>query len=315
MPLRLRGKSKSEIRGQSRRALPRIPNREDGPDSDIDRAPGSVGRPPQIELDFGPCAVTVMLGRWCGQRGGGIMLFGRGRLDRRALLFRLGTSRGRAILSVVIAVLYLAGTAFAVAALTTAAQAQFVVTTTADCTGCGSLRDAINVANAAGTTNDAPNGVTSTITFAPSAIGTITLSSPLPLLYSNMTITGSPGVVLDGSNTYRGFFVSGLATTGNGAPPAVTVNISNLTIQNVVAQGGNGADGGGGGLGAGGGLFVNQNATVTITNVSFANAAARGGNGGAIIANAPYGTTGGGGGGGLGGAGGLAIIDHYSNRS
>jgi hypothetical protein len=47
------------------------------------------------------------------------------------------------------------------------------------------------------------------------------------------------------SNDTRGgainrFLVSGLATTGNGAPPAVTVGISNIAIQNVGAQGGAG---------------------------------------------------------------------------
>jgi len=46
------------------------------------------------------------------------------------------------------------------------------------------------------------------------------------------------------------FIASGLATTGNGAPPAVNVSISNIAIQNVTAQGGAGAGAGGGGLGA-----------------------------------------------------------------
>ncbi len=106
--------------------------------------------------------------------------------------------------------------------------------------------------------------------------------------------------VLDGAGAYRGFFVSGLATTGNGAPPAVTVSISNIAIQNVLAQGGaGGAGAGGGGLGAGAGLFVNQNANVSLSAVTFANAAAKGGNG-AEFTN-PFG-----GGGGMGGAGGSA---------
>jgi hypothetical protein len=34
-----------------------------------------------------------------------------------------------------------------------------------------------------------------------------------------------------------GFFISGLATTGNAAPPAITVGISNIAIQNVDARG------------------------------------------------------------------------------
>ncbi len=188
--------------------------------------------------------------------------------------------------------------------LASAAEADFVVTNDND-SGPGSLRQAILNANAAGAPNGVPNGTTSTIVINP-GIGTIALTSgPLPLIYSNLNIEGAAGgSVLNGSNTYRGLFVSGLATTGNGAPSAVTVSVSNLTIQNVVAQGGAGGasgSGGGGGLGAGGGLFVNQNANVTITNVSFGNSAARGGAGGAN-----NGTGASGGGGGLGGAGGAA---------
>src|SRR5580693_8956521 len=126
----------------------------------------------------------------------------------------------------------------------------------------GSLRQAIINADNAGTTNGAPNGTTPTISFAAN-VGTITLASALPLIDSSVTINGA-GATLDGAGQFRGLFVSGLATTGNGTPPVIAVSISNLTIQNVVAQGGNGgAADGGGGLGAGGGLFVNQNASVT----------------------------------------------------
>ena len=190
-------------------------------------------------------------------------------------------------------------------AFISAAWADFVVTNNSD-SGPGSLRQAILDANALNAPTGVPiYGVASTITINP-GIGPITLTSgPLPLIYSNLNIVGAAsGSVLDGSSTYRGLFVSGLATTGNGAPAVVIVNISNLAIQNVVAQGGAGGSsrgGGGGGLGAGGGLFVNQNANVTITNVSFGNSAARGGAGGA---NNGAGL--GGGGGGLGGAGGSA---------
>ena len=72
----------------------------------------------------------------------------------------------------------LAITILALAVLVTTARAQFIVTTTADCTGCGSLRDAINAANAAGTTNGAPNATTSTITFASGGIGLSLLPIP-----------------------------------------------------------------------------------------------------------------------------------------
>src|SRR5258708_18905225 len=115
-----------------------------------------------------------------------------------------------------------------------------------------------------------------------------------------MSITGNSGIAIDGGGANRGFFVSGLATTGSGAPPAITVSISNIAIQNVNAQGGaGGSGGGGGGLGAGGGFFVHHNANVTIAHVSFSHAAADGGTGGAgfvLIGVA-------GGGRGLGGAG------------
>jgi hypothetical protein len=91
--------------------------------------------------------------------------------------------------------------------------------------------------------------------------------------------------VLDGGGSQRGLFVySG------------TVNIKNLTIENMVARGGNGGTGaGGGGAGLGGGLFVGANGKVTLNNVTFDNDQAVGGSGS---------SNGGGGGGGLGGNGG-----------
>jgi hypothetical protein len=192
-------------------------------------------------------------------------------------------------------------------ALASVAQAQWVVTNTND-SGAGSLRQAILNADAAAPTG-AP-GATQTITFSGAGVGTITLTSgALPLIYTNVNIQGVSGVAIDGNNLYRGLFVSGLANTGNGAPPAISVGISNVTIENVVAQGGaGGAGGGGGGLGAGGGLFINQNANVTITNVSFGNASAAGGNGGAAACASPGATPAGNGGGcgaGTGGGGGL----------
>jgi hypothetical protein len=185
-------------------------------------------------------------------------------------------------------------------ALAPSAHAQFVVTNTND-SGAGSLRSVIAAAEVEGAPTGTP-GPTQAITFAPGLTGTINLLSPLPLIYTNMSITGNPGIAIDGGGANRGFFISGLATTGNGAPPAITVSISNIAIQNVNAQGGAGASGGGGGLGAGGGLFVNQNASVTISNVSFSHSVATGGAGGVGLIGG-----GGGGGGGLGGAGGVGI--------
>jgi len=177
----------------------------------------------------------------------------------------------------------------------TAARADFTVTNAND-SGSGSLRQAVLDANAAGAPSGVP-GTTQTITFT-SGVGTINLQSALPLIYTNMSIVGTAGAAVDGGSAQRGFFVSGLATTGSGTPPSVTVSISNLTIQNVLAQGGAGNSGGGGGLGAGGGLFVNQNASVTISNVTFSSTAANGGS-----SNGRYV----GGGGGMGGAGGTVF--------
>jgi hypothetical protein len=164
---------------------------------------------------------------------------------------------------------------FAVAALIvvnvlgpTDARAQFVVTNTnTNDSGSGSLRQAILDSNAAGAPSGVP-GTTQTITFAP-GVGTITLQSALPPIYTNVNMVGTAGATIDGAGTYRGLFVSGLATTGSGAPPTINVSISNITIQNVVAQGGaGGSGGGGGGLGAGRALFVNQNARRCAPNAT-----------------------------------------------
>ncbi|HZO46681.1 MAG TPA: autotransporter domain-containing protein [Xanthobacteraceae bacterium] len=170
------------------------------------------------------------------------------------------------------------------------AQAQFVVSNNND-SGAGSLRQAILDANAAGAPLGFP-GATQTITFNP-GVGTINLASALPLIYTNVDIVGTPGAAIDGGGAVRGLFISGLP--GGLAPQTIAVSISNLTIQNVTAAGGQGGNGAGGGMGAGGGLFVNQNASVTITNVTFGNASAAGGAGGSGFQ---------GGGGGMGGAGG-----------
>jgi large repetitive protein len=81
------------------------------------------------------------------------------------------------------------------------------------------------------------------------------------------------GFTLDGANAHRGFFDN-----------AGSVTIENLTIANMLAQGGAGATApggsGGGGAGLGGGLFVAVGASATIENVVFANDAAHGGTGG-----------------------------------
>ncbi len=174
-----------------------------------------------------------------------------------------------------------------------AEAANFTVTNTND-SGAGSLRDAIDSANAAG-------AGTHNINFAPAATGTIALSSPLPIIVNNVNINGPGASVLlvSGANTTRVFFAD------NGA-----IQISGLTVSSGNATGGaggasilNGGGGGGGGLGAGGGLYVGNTANVTLSGVIFQNNRAIGGAGGAST----RGGASGGGGGGLGGAGGSVI--------
>ncbi|MFZ2068373.1 MAG: hypothetical protein WAV27_20565, partial [Xanthobacteraceae bacterium] len=84
--------------------------------------------------------------------------------------------------------------------------------------------------------------------------GTINLTSQLLAINlptgSTLTIQGTNGSgvaqvqTLDGGGTERGLFVY-----------AGTVDINNLAINDMVAQGGSGSVGGGGGAGLGGGLF------------------------------------------------------------
>lgn len=146
---------------------------------------------------------------------------------------------------------------------------------------------------------------------------TIQLNGTLPIINNssspvNITIgnTGTiPTVIIDGNNTYSGFFI-----------PTGTVTIQNIIFQNMVAQGGTGGDGisgGGGGMGAGGAIYTPQsfldgsNPSVTLINVLINNCAALGGTGGSYKSNYPTpvtGNEGGGGGGGFGGNGGSIIV-------
>ncbi|MFT3830525.1 MAG: Ig-like domain-containing protein [Opitutaceae bacterium] len=129
---------------------------------------------------------------------------------------------------------------------------------------------------------------------------TITLAAALPPIMRDLTIDGGTlgDVVIDGADAYRVFFVD----TG-------TVALSNLWIQNALAQGGAGGTGdggGGGGAGLGAGLFVNQaTAVVTVTNVNFISMRAIGGAGGSFRSTAPAG----GGGGGMAYRGGSTTIN------
>src|SRR5262249_5679988 len=142
------------------------------------------------------------------------------------------------------------------------------------------LRNAIFAANGGG---DSSINITANIT----------LTQSLPMITSSVTVTGN-GNTLDANNAGRAFFVQ-----------SGTAAISNLTINNAVAQGGAGgpaAGGGGGGLGAGAAMFVNTGAAASLTNVTVGNASATGGAGGGGSAA----SSGAGGGGGLGGAGGTS---------
>ncbi len=165
------------------------------------------------------------------------------------------------------------------------APAAFVVMDTAD-SGSGSLRAAIDAANAAGGSN--------TITFAPAVAGqTITASAndtthpfafgPTAFVIDpgdNLTIAGDPtqaGIALSGGGSHRLFAVYGGAS----------LTVENLTLTGGKAQGGaggtvtgNGAgEGGGGGAGLGGAIF-NEGSLYLIATTFTGNTAA-GGNGGA----------------------------------
>lgn len=133
----------------------------------------------------------------------------------------------------------------------------------------------------------AGNGDTITI------LNDFTMQARVAPISSNVAIVGG-GHTIDANGAFRPFFVN-----------SGTVSISDLTIANGLAKGGDGGVGlaaGGGGLGAGGAIFVNSGANVSLANVSVTGSQAVGGNGG--VANGTAGGTGGGGG--LGGNGGSA---------
>ena len=132
----------------------------------------------------------------------------------------------------------------------------------------GDLRGALNFINL----NPSPESYE--IQFNLGKANTIKLGADLPPLKLPMTNEmvlsglnmGGNQIVIDG-NDYRAF----LASQGK-------INIANLTITNVVAAGKEGGAGSGGGLGAGAALFVDH-ADVIISNLTVLNASAKGGNG------------------------------------
>src|SRR5262249_25245752 len=177
--------------------------------------------------------------------------------------------------------------------------ATVTVTNTND-NGPGSFREAIASA-ASGDTIDF------------SVTGTIRLTSGELVIDKNLTIQG-PGAYLltiSGNNASRGFFINPGAPGATVGPPAtaLTVAISNLTITEGKAKGGNGGTSfngfpsGGGAAGMGGAVFIN-NGDVTIEGVVLISNQAIGGDGGAIVPCCTGGASGGGGGmGGNGDAG------------
>jgi len=180
------------------------------------------------------------------------------------------------------------------------APASFIVTSTAD-SGAGTLRAAVDAANAAGGTN--------TITTAASVAGqTVTLTSndttnpfafgPTGLVIAagdDLTITGgdaSLGLTISGGNTHRVF---GVLTGG-------TLTVQYVTITGGLAQGGTGGNGngagGGGGAGLGGAIFNAGTLNVIESTITGNQAIGGAGGNGLLVA----------GGGGGGGGGGVDVV-------
>ena len=123
----------------------------------------------------------------------------------------------------------------------TAPATSIVVTSLADTTDAGTLRWAIAQANTLS------GGINDSITFDPSLSGTITLTSALPAISQNVTITG-PGqsvISIDGAGSYRPFMVNS----------GVLLTLSNLTLKR--------------GQNTNGGLIYNNRGTVQASNVRF----------------------------------------------
>lgn len=189
-------------------------------------------------------------------------------------------------------------------------------------TTAGTLRDCILAANLLTGTTGVPTGAMA-IDLSGIAGQTIVLGNALPLVFNNAIIDAGDGspVTIDGADTHRIFFVSGLPSIpSSGKPDAdgaqtITVRLRNLRLQHGFAQGGDACKHAGAGMGAGGALFVNRSANVTLEQVSLdSNAAAGGmvigstcsGGGGGMGAGTSFGAGGGGlGAASLGGGGGI----------
>lgn len=156
--------------------------------------------------------------------------------------------------------------------------------------GAGSLSQAITDLNASGTAGSAVSLNTITIN---SGLSTITLTADLPVIQKGVTINTSSGTqVIDGASAFRLF-----------ATYKASLSLNSLTMQNGLAQGGNGgtsssaktsSGGGGGGLGAGGAVYVDFGQSLTIANTTISACKAQGGNGGSISVDGTYIGSGGG---------------------
>ncbi|MBY0278236.1 CSLREA domain-containing protein [Candidatus Binatia bacterium] len=163
----------------------------------------------------------------------------------------------------------------------------FVVTKTAD-TNDGScdandcsLREAITAANASVLDNF--------ITFAPSANGTITLTSALPGLANNGTLritgNGAPSTIVSGNNAVPVFTVGSTATVaidrltvanGRASSGAGIMNGGTLTVTNSIFSGNTARSANSPGPDGDGGAIVNgTGATMTLTNVAASGNSAR----------------------------------------
>jgi len=130
-------------------------------------------------------------------------------------------------------------TANSAASITVPAPTSVIVTNLLDTSGSGSLRWAITTANASATIN--------TITFASGNTGTITLTSALPAISDNLTITGAglTSTIIDGNNLYRPFNISS----------GKSLTISAMTLKK--------------GQATNGGLIFNGSGTLSATNMRF----------------------------------------------
>jgi len=142
----------------------------------------------------------------------------------------------------------------------------YTVTSGLDDGSAGTLRSIINQLNSSGTAGSTATNNTININ---AGLPTITLSSNLPVIQNGVTINGpSGGQIISGNNAYRLF-----------ATFQSSLTLSNLTLQDGLALGGNGNGGGGGGMGAGGGVYVDFGQTLNVSNTAIIGCFAQGGNG------------------------------------